>query len=78
MVNFIDVTLNLTESTYKPYHKPNDEIFYIHKESNHQSSKRKQLPISLETKLSKTFLSKKVSNASVTKKPLVNPVISIN
>ena len=78
MVNFIDVTLNLTESTYKPYHKPNDGICYIHKESNHQSSKRKQLPISLETKLSKIFLSKKVSNASVTKKLLVNPVISIN
>ena len=78
MVDFIDVTLNLMESTYKPYHKPNDEIFYVHKESNHQSSKRKQLPISFETKLSKIFLSKKVFDASVTEKPLINPVISIN
>ena len=32
IVDFLDVTLNLTDSTYKPYHKPNDEICYIHKE----------------------------------------------
>ena len=30
IVDFLDVTLNLTYSTYKPYHKPSDEICYIH------------------------------------------------
>ena len=46
IVVFLDVRLNLTDSTYKPYHKPNDEICYVHKESNHPPSITKQLPIS--------------------------------
>ena len=29
-VNSLDVTLNLNDRTYRPYHKPNDEIMYIH------------------------------------------------
>ena len=33
VVNFLDVTFNLI--TYKPYTKPNNEIKYIYKNSNH-------------------------------------------
>ena len=65
IVDFLDVTLNLTDSTYKPYHKPNDEICYIHKESNHPPSITKQLPISIETRLSKLSSNGKVFNESV-------------
>ena len=54
-VDFLDVTLYLTDSTYKPYHKPSDEICYIHKESNYLSSITKQLPISIETRLNPPF-----------------------
>ena len=53
IADFLEVTLNLTDSTYKPYHKPNDEIFYIHKESNLPPSIKKPLPVSIETRLSK-------------------------
>ena len=35
VVNYLDVTMNLGDVTYRPYHKPNDEIMYIHSESNH-------------------------------------------
>ena len=63
IVDFLDVTLNLTDSTYKPYHKPNDEICYIHKESNHPLSIMKQLPT--ETRLSKLSSNVKVFNKSV-------------
>ena len=35
VVNYLDLTLNLNDGTYRPYHKPNDEIMYIHKESIH-------------------------------------------
>ena len=38
--------------TYKPYRKPNDEILYIHTKSNHPANILKQLPISIETRLS--------------------------
>ena len=50
IVDFLGVTLNLTDSTDKPYHKPNDEICYINMESNHPPSTTKQLTISIETK----------------------------
>ena len=65
IADFLDVTLNFTHSTYKPYHKPNDENCYIHKESNHPPSITKQLPISIETKLSKLSSNEKVFNESV-------------
>ena len=34
-VNFLDVTLNLEENTFKPYRKPGDRPWYVHSESNH-------------------------------------------
>ena len=34
-VNYIDVTLNLKEGTFRSYHKPNDQIQCIHTETNH-------------------------------------------
>ena len=51
MVDLLDVTLNLTDSTYKPYHKPNHEIYYIHKQSNHSPSITRQLRVSIEKRL---------------------------
>ena len=57
--------MNFTESTYKPYQKPNDEICYIHKESNHPPSITKQRPISIETRLSKLSSNEKVFHESV-------------
>ena len=61
----IKCNLKTADSTYKPYHKPNDGICYIHKESNHPPSITKQLPISIETRLSKLSLNEKVFNESV-------------
>ena len=34
IVNYLDVTLNLKDDTFRPYHKPDDQIQYIHTESN--------------------------------------------
>ena len=39
--------------SYKPFHKPNSEINYIHRESNHPPSIIKQLSLSVESRLSK-------------------------
>ena len=35
IVNYLDVTFNLKDGTFRPYHKPDDQIQYIHTESNH-------------------------------------------
>ena len=52
LVNYLDVTLNLNNSNYKPYHKPDNEILYIHKDSNHPLSILNQIPTSIEKRIS--------------------------
>ena len=34
IVDYLDVTLNLNDGSYKPYRKPDDETMYIHAKSN--------------------------------------------
>ena len=51
-VNYLDVTLNLNNGSFKPYHKPDDIIPYINKESKHPPSIIEHLPASIEKRLS--------------------------
>ena len=50
--NFLDITLNLPNGTYQPYRKPNDEPLYINKRSNHPPAILKQLPMSINKRIS--------------------------
>ena len=50
-VDFLDVTFDLTDSTFKPYKKPNDTPIYIHKHSNHPQHIIKQIPKMVENRL---------------------------
>ena len=38
VVNYLDVTFNLNDASYRPYRKPNDEKHYIHIQSDHPPS----------------------------------------
>ena len=58
IVNYLDVTFNLNNGTYKPYKKPNDEMKYIHVDSDHPPSIIKQIPMSIATRLSSLSSSK--------------------
>ena len=51
IVDFLDVTLNLLDETYKPYKKPNDQLLYVNTASNHPPQIIKQLPISISNSL---------------------------
>ena len=51
IVNYLDITLNLKDSTFRPYHKPGDQMQYIHTESNHPPNIIKHIPVSIETRL---------------------------
>ena len=51
LIYYLDVTLNLNNSNYKPYHKPDNEILYIHKDSNHPLSILNQIPTSTEKRI---------------------------
>ena len=35
IINLLDVTFNLNQNTYQPFTKPNTELQYVHRESNH-------------------------------------------
>ena len=60
IVNYLDVTMNLNDGPYRPYHKQNDELMYIHSESNHPPAIIKQLPLSIEKRLKTLSSSKEI------------------
>ena len=60
IVNYLDVTLNLNNGTYKPFRKPNDETLYINAKSNHPPNIVKQLPVSIENRLRDLSSSKQI------------------
>ena len=50
-VDFLDITLDLTTKTYKPFSKPNNTPLYIHVDGNHPPSIIKNLPESNNRRL---------------------------
>ena len=52
IVNYLDVTLNLNDGSYRPYKKPNDDTNYIPVNADHPPPILKQLPMSIEKLLS--------------------------
>ena len=65
-VNYLDVTLNLENSTYRPYQKnKNNKIKYINIESNHPPTIIQQLPLSIESRLSSLSSPEEIFNDSV-------------
>ena len=62
IVNYLDLTLDLTNGTYRPYHKPDNIVNYVHKQSDHPLNIIKQIPLSVETRLSNTSCNKEVFN----------------
>ena len=52
VVDFLDITLDLRTAIYKPYKEPNSNLTYIHKQSNHPPSIIKNLPKSINKRLS--------------------------
>ena len=64
IVNYLDVTFNLSNVTYRPFCKTNNEITYMHKESNHPPSILRQIPLSIESRLSKHSSNEKIFKES--------------
>ena len=65
IVDYLDVTFNLIDFSYRPSSKTNNEINYIHKQPNHPPSVIKQLPLFVERRLSKLFSYEKIFNNSI-------------
>ena len=54
------MTLNVNNGSLKPYHKPDDTIQYINKESNPSPGIVKHLPASIEKQLSNNSSDEKI------------------
>ena len=65
VVNYLDVTFNLNDGTYKSHTKPNNEIKYIHKNSNYPPSIIWQIPLSTESRLSTLSFNEKIFHEAV-------------
>ena len=65
VLNYLDGTFNLNDGSYRPYHKQNDEINYIHTESNRPPNIIKQLPLAIEKRLSNISSSKQIFDKAV-------------
>ena len=63
--NYLGITLNLNNDSYHPYRKPSQETNYIYTNSNHPPSINKEIPRSIEEKLSILSSSKKIVQESV-------------
>ena len=64
VVDFLDITFNLSSDTYKPYRKPNDNLLYVNTSSNHPPQIIKQLPTSTAKRLSKDSSSMEIFNSA--------------
>ena len=64
IVDFLDVTFNLTNGTYRPYKKANESLLYINTSSNHPPQVIKQLPTSISERLSNNSSNEEIFNAS--------------
>ena len=64
-VDFLYATIDLVNNTYKPYRKPNNEPQYINKQSNHPPNVLKQLPKSIEKRVSENSSNIDVFNESI-------------
>ena len=63
-VNFFNVTLNLAHGTYRPSKKTNESLLYINTFSNHPPQVIKQLPRSINERLSNNSSSEEMFNTS--------------
>ena len=52
VIDFLDVTFDLKKREHKPYSKPNNNHLYVHTQSNHPPSIIKQIPYSVQSRLS--------------------------
>ena len=60
LVNFLDVTLNLENDSFKPYIKPGDSPLYVNSNSNHPPSVIKNIPAGINRRLSSISSNKQI------------------
>ena len=64
IVNFLDITLDLSKGIYKPFMKENDQPIYVDMNSNHPPMVLKNIPMGVNRRLSRISANKEVFDSS--------------
>ena len=73
VTDFLDITLNLENGSFRPYRKDNKPPTYIHKDSNHPPHIKKELPKMISKRISQLSSSKEVFEAEA---PVYNAALN--
>ena len=65
IVNFLDVTFDLSSGNYKPYMKPNNKLLYVHRLSNHPPALLKNIPGNINKRLTDISSNEQVFNEAI-------------
>ena len=65
VINFLDITFNLTDGTYKPYMKPDNKLLYVHNQSNHPPQILKNIPQNINKRLTNISSNESVFNETI-------------
>ena len=65
IVNFLDMTLDLTNRIFKPFMKPNNKILYVHHQSNRPPALLKNIPQNISKRLSCISSTRQVFNEAI-------------
>ena len=65
IVNFLDMTLNLEDETFKSYLKPNNVPQYVHRLSNHPPTVLRNIPANINKRISSISSSEKMFKQAV-------------
>ena len=60
VVNFLDITFNLSENSFKPFHKDKQTLSYIKVNSNHPRSIIRQIPNAVDIRINRLSSYKKI------------------
>ena len=64
IADYLDITLDMKNGTYKPFTKLNHRPTYVHTQSNHPPSIIKNIPLSVNERLSRLSSSKEIFDAA--------------
>ena len=65
IADFLDITLDMESDSYRPFTKPNHQPVYVNKQSNHPPSILRNIPISVNDRLSRLSSSKEMFESVV-------------
>ena len=72
ILDYLDITFDLTTGLFKPYNKTNNIPRYVNSKSNHPPSILKEIPKSVLKRISSNFCNEQVFNAAA---PFYNDIL---